>query len=63
MKASIFTKEQEISSNSQELFPNIPDIIAMKTPNTLREDDYYIKIEGKLPTGELLFKNKSRLIN
>ena len=62
VKASIFTADQEIVSGSQELQPNIPNFIAIKLPNALRNDTYYIKIEGKLPTGELMFSNQSELI-
>ena len=34
----------------------------MKLPNTLRDDTYNIKIEGKFKTGELLFMNESELV-
>ena len=62
VKASIYTEEQEIVSGSQEFQPNIPNTISIKMPNSLRNDEYFIRVEGKMRSGELLFTNESALI-
>ncbi len=62
VKALIFTNEHEVVSGTQELMPNVPATISMKMPNNIREDSYFIRLEGRLPTGELTFSNESSVI-
>jgi hypothetical protein len=31
-------------------------------PNNIRQANYYLRVEGKLPTGELKFSNQSTII-
>lgn len=31
-------------------------------PNNVRQGNYYLRVEGKLPTGELTFSNQSTII-
>ena len=62
MKALIYTKYDEIASGYQELTPLIPSIITMKMPSNIGQDEYYLKVYGKLDSGELVFSNETILI-
>jgi CD109 antigen len=62
VKALIYTDEQEIVSGEQEFLPMVPNTIAMVMPNNIRQGNYHIRVEGKLPTGELKFHNVSNII-
>ena len=31
-------------------------------PNNIRQANYYLRVEGKLPTGELKFSNQSTVV-
>lgn len=62
VKALIFTDEQEIVSGYQEFIPNVPNTIAMIMPNNVRQGNYRLRIEGKLPTGELTFTEEKVII-
>ncbi len=62
MKALIYTKHDEIASGLQELTPLIPNIITMKMPNNIDQDEYYLKVYGKLSSGEILFSNETVLV-
>lgn len=62
VKALIFTDEQEIVSGIQEFLPNVPNTIAMTMPNNIRSANYYLRVEGKLPTGETTFSDQKTII-
>jgi CD109 antigen len=62
VKALIFTDEQEIVSGFQEFIPNVPNTIAMIMPNNVRQGNYRLRVEGKLPTGEMTFSNERPII-
>ena len=62
VKALIFTDEQEIASGVQEFLPNVPNTIALVIPNNVRQGNYHLRVEGRLPTGELKFSNESNII-
>jgi hypothetical protein len=62
VKALIFTDEQEIASGVQEFLPNVPNTIPLRMPNNIRQGNYRIRVEGKLPTGEMKFYNESAII-
>ena len=62
VKALIFTDEQEIASGVQELIVNVPNTIAIKIPNNIRHGNYRLRVEGKLPTGELKFSDEKPII-
>ena len=62
VKALIFTDEQEVVSGIQEFLPNVPNSIAMTMPNNVREGNYYLRVEGKLPTGETTFSDQKTII-
>ncbi len=55
VKALIFTDEQEIASGVQELKAGQPNHIAFTMPNNIRAGRYFLRVEGKLPTGEMKF--------
>ena len=62
VKALIYTDEQEIVSGFQEFIPNVPNTIAMIMPNNVRQGNYRLRIEGKLPTGEMTFSDERQII-
>jgi hypothetical protein len=33
-----------------------------KMPNNIRQANYYLRVDGRLPTGELKFSNQSRVV-
>ncbi len=62
VKALIYTNEQEITSGVQEFITNQPGNIAMTMPNNIRHDQYFLRVEGKLPTGEMKFSDVKPII-
>jgi hypothetical protein len=62
VKGLIFTAEQEIASGVEEFVPSIQKTLVMIMPNNIRHDEYFLRVEGKLPSGELVFSNQSLLI-
>lgn len=62
VKALIYTSEQEIASGVQELTSNQPNNIAFTMPNNIRHSQYYLRVEGKLPTGEMKFSQVKPIV-
>ena len=62
VKALIYTNEQEIASGVQEFSVNQPNNIAFTMPNNIRHGQYYLRVEGKLPTGEMKFSDVKPII-
>ena len=61
VRALIYTKEQEIATGIQQFKPNVPDTIGLKIPSNIAQDEYRLKIEGRLLTGELKFFNETSI--
>ncbi len=62
VKALIYTDEQEIVSASSDFLPRLPSYISMKMPSNVRQANYSLRVEGRMPTGELVFSNQSEII-
>ncbi len=62
VKALIFTHEQEIASGVSEFLANQPGNIAITMPNNIRQGQYFLRVEGKLPTGEMKFSDVKPII-